>query len=171
MLCDYEQVSSAGQTTRQDGQAIKMTTISRSLWFICIIVFLGLDILGSEALGKPIQAVGFWLSATGLLYGCGAMVLWPRQLVASKAGSLGTRHPGVARGFGVFGLLMAGLFEALAGSWSGYFHWPTFVVACAASGMCAAVALRNLGKKLNAVTDQRASGPTGAQTSGPCELS
>ena len=92
-----------------------MHTVSRSLWFICIIVLLGLDILGTEAVGKPLQAFGMWLSATGLLYGCAAMVLWPRQLVASNAGSLGTRRPGVARGFGVFGLVMAALFEVLAG--------------------------------------------------------
>lgn len=144
-----------------------MATVSRSLWFICVIVLMGLDILGAEAVGKPLQAVGLWLSATGLLYGCGAMVLRPRQLVASNAGNLGTRRPGVARGFGIFGLVMAVFFDMLASAWSGHFHWPTFVVACAASGLCTAAALRNLGRELKTVTDQAAPGPTGAQTSGP----
>lgn len=30
-----------------------MTAISRSLWFICIVVLLGLDIVGAEAVGQP----------------------------------------------------------------------------------------------------------------------
>ena len=139
-----------------------MNTVSRSLLFICVIVLLGLDIVGAEAVGKPVQAVGLWLSATGLLYGCAAMVLWPRQLVTANAGNLGTRHPGVARGFGAFGLLIAGLFEAMASAWSGHFHWPTFVVACGASGLCATVGLRNLERRLKAVTDPAALVPARA---------
>jgi hypothetical protein len=148
-----------------------MNTVSPSLWFICVIVLLGLDILGAKAVGKPVQAVGLWLSATGLLYGCAAMVLCPRQLVASNAGNLGTRHPGVARGFDGFGLLIAGLFEAMASAWSGHFHWPTFAVASTASGVCATVGLRNLGRRLKAVTDPGALVPSGAPDSGPQEVS
>jgi hypothetical protein len=152
-------------------ERLNITTVSRSLWLACVIIFLGLDLLGAEAMGKAVQAVGLWLGATGLFYGCGAMVLWPRQLVASNAGNLGTRRPEVARGFGAFGLVIAVLFETLASAWSGHFHWPTFVMACAASGLCAAAALRNLGSKLKASAGRRSPGPTWTRSSSHQKLS
>ena len=129
---------------------MKLTTVnvSRSLSLVCVVVLLGLNLIRTKVVSEPIQAIGFWLCATGLLYGCAALVLWPTQLVAANTGNLGTRRPAVARGFGLFGLVIAGFFEALASAWSGHFHWPTFVVACTASGLCAVVALKQLGRTL-----------------------
>ena len=113
-----------------------------------IVVLLGLEIFTANSLGKTVQTFGLWLAATGLLYGSGALVLWPRQLVTRNGGNVGTRRPAVAFGVGVFGLLMALGFEVLAGGASRRFHWPTFVLACAASSLCAAVGLARLGYQL-----------------------
>ncbi len=127
-----------------------MTSISRLLFSIVTLVFLGLGILAMESLTRPVQAFGHWMAATGLLFGGGAMVLWPRQLLARNAGTVGTRRPGVARGFGVFGLVMALFFQAMASVWAGRFQWLVFVVGLAASTLCAFVGLRHLRRGLNA---------------------
>jgi len=66
------------------------------------------------------------------------------------AGNVGTRHPGVARGCGLFGLGAAVFFEVVASAaWRGHFHWPTFALACGASAACGVVGLRRLRRSLH----------------------
>jgi len=113
-------------------------------------VLLGLVVFCVELFGKWLQALGLWAAATGLLLGSGALVLWPRQLVVRNAGNVGTRHPGVARGCGLFGLGAAVFFEVVASAaWRGHFHWPTFALACGASAACGVVGLRRLRRSLH----------------------
>ena len=122
--------------------------LTRSLAEVVVVLLIGLEIFTADGVGKTVQTFGLWLAATGLLYGSGALVLWPQQLVTRNAGNVGTRRPAMAFGFGIFGLLLAIGFEILAGGASGKFNWPTFVLACAASGLCAAVGLARLGQQL-----------------------
>ena len=126
-----------------------MSFLTSSLMWVVILVLLGLELFTADSLGKTVQTFGMWLQATGLLYLSGALVLWPRQLVNRNAGNVGTRRPAVAFGFGVFGLLMAIGFELVVGGASGKFNWPTFVLACAASGVCAAVGLARLSNQFD----------------------
>jgi hypothetical protein len=74
--------------------------------------------------------------------------MWPRQLVARNAGKVGTRRPGIARGFGVFGIVMALFFQATACVWAGRYQWLAFLVGLAASALCAFAGLRRLGRGL-----------------------
>jgi hypothetical protein len=72
-------------------EGLNMTTISRSLWFICIVVLLGLDILGTEAVGKPLQALEFGLVLPDCSMGaapcsCGRGSLWRRMPATSAPG-------------------------------------------------------------------------------------